>query len=230
MAIICTAADIKDDNKAIVNEFACFINNKAFPCVAAKAALERNQVVCMVADHMACSKDDGAILQFLYDFVDIYRGADTFFHSASIIFKGPEVLGEDAFDGLLWRRLQSLSDLDAGNYSYDKRVAKDPAAENFSFSVKEEAFFVIGLHAASSRTARQFKYPALVFNPHAQFEYLRATNRYDKMKNVVRKRDVAFSGSVNPMLQDFGASSEVYQYSGRKYTSGWQCPLHINHP
>jgi FPC/CPF motif-containing protein YcgG len=49
------------------------------------------------------------------------------------------------------------------------------------------------------------------------------------MKNTVRKRDIAFSGSVNPMLQDFGESSEVYQYSGRKYDDSWQCPLKITH-
>ena len=77
----------------------------------------------------------------------------------------------------------------------------------------------------SSRLARRFRYPTLVFNPHQQFEELRATAKYDMMKNVVRKRDVAYSGSINPMLQDFGESSEVYQYSGRKYDDTWQCPL-----
>ena len=75
----------------------------------------------------------------------------------------------------------------------------------------------------------QFKYPALVFNPHAQFEKLRSTAKYEVMKNTVRKRDIALSGSVNPMLQDFGESSEVYQYSGRKYDADWQCPLKITH-
>jgi len=45
------------------------------------------------------------------------------------------------------------------------------------------------------------------------------------MKNIVRKRDVALSGSINPMLQDFGAASEVYQYSGMQYDSTWQCPF-----
>jgi FPC/CPF motif-containing protein YcgG len=49
------------------------------------------------------------------------------------------------------------------------------------------------------------------------------------MKDVVRKRDIAYSGSVNPMLTDFGNASEVYQYSGRKYEDTWQCPLKINH-
>lgn len=229
MTNICTTAHLNKDSQTIIQELESFINNKEFPCVAARAALERNQMLCLVVDHMACPKDDDTILQFLYNFVDKYRNSETFFHSASIIFKQPELLNDDTFDKLLWQRLQSLADLDAKHYNYDKRVAIDPASENFSFSLKEEAFFVIGLHKASSRPARQFNYPALIFNPHAQFENLRETNRYDKLKNIVRKRDVAYSGSINPMLQDFGTSSEVYQYSGRKYDAGWQCPLRINH-
>ena len=72
-------------------------------------------------------------------------------------------------------------------------------------------------------------YPALVFKPHAQIEELRKTGKYGTMKGVVRKRDIFFSGSVNPMLEDFGVASEVYQYSGRKYDDTWQCPLKINH-
>ena len=133
------------------------------------------------------------------------------------------------FDELLWQRLQALEILDAENYSYDNRVESDPSSSSFSFSIKEEAFYIIGLHPASSRQARQFKYPALVFNPHAQFEQLRSTTKYEVMKNTVRKRDIALSGSVNPMLQDFGESSEVFQYSGRKYDETWQCPLKITH-
>lgn len=125
----------------------------------------------------------------------------------------------------MWMRLQALSDLDAEMYPYDGRVNPDPQSDQFSFSLKEEAFFVIGLNPQSSRPARRFKYPTLVFNPHAQFEELRALKRYDKMKNIVRKKDVALSGSINPMLNDFGDSSEVYQYSGLRYDHNWQCPF-----
>ena len=52
--------------------------------------------------------------------------------------------------------------------------------------------------------------------------------RYEKMKTIVRKRDIVYSGSVNPMLTDFGEASEVYQYSGRKYDSDWKCPLNFD--
>ena len=206
-----------------------YIAAKEFPCVAAKAAFAKEQIQCMVATHMACPKDDHAILQFLYSFVDHYRQSDEMYHSAAIIFEQPTALTEEAFDDFLWQRLQSLSAMDAARFPYDGRVDGDPASPNFSYSLKEEAFFIIGLHPGSSRAARQFSYPTLVFNPHGQFEQLKETAKYQNLKNVVRKRDMAYSGSVNPMLEDFGAASEVYQYSGRRYDNQWQCPLKINH-
>lgn len=220
---------IEDEPQAIIEEYLAFLKNRKFPCVAARAAVARQQIKCMVVDHMGCPKDDQAVLQFIYDFVDAYRISKELFHSAAIIFKKQIVHSEEMFDELLWQRLQALANLDAENYHYDRRVDADPSSACFSFSLKEEAFFIIGLHPLSSRLTRRFKYSTLVFNPHSQFEKLRERNHYEKMKNVVRKRDIAYSGSVNPMLQDFGEGSEVYQYSGRKYDNAWQCPLKINH-
>ncbi|HLA58060.1 MAG TPA: guanitoxin biosynthesis heme-dependent pre-guanitoxin N-hydroxylase GntA [Puia sp.] len=220
---------IEIESQNIIQEYLGFLHNKEFPCVGARAALAGQHIKCMVANHMACPKDDMAILQFLYDFVDDYRHSKEIFHSVAIVFKDPERLTEESFDELLWIRLQALADLDKRNYDYDKRVNADPSSVNFSFSLKEEAFFIIGLHPASSRPARQFKYPTLVFNPHAQFEKLKQSNSYETMKAVIRKRDIAFSGSVNPMLNDFGKSSEASQYSGRNYDNNWQCPLNTKH-
>ncbi len=224
-----TEANFPTDKQKIIKQYLSFIDAKEFPCIAAKAAMAKQNIKCFVADNMACPKDDAAILQFLYHFVEDYRNSNEFYHSAVIIFSNPQILNEEMFDGLLWQRLQALEILDAKNYTYDNRVEADPASGNFSFSIKEEAFYIIGLHPASSRQARQFNYPALVFNPHLQFEQLKENAKYEMMKNTVRKRDVALSGSVNPMLQDFGKSSEAFQYSGRKYDESWKCPLKINH-
>jgi uncharacterized protein len=220
---------MKEGGNDIIATYLGFLNNKAFPCVGAKAALAKQQVKCMVAGDMRCPIDDRSILQFLYDFVDEYRLSNGIFYSAAIIFEEPVTLTEDVFDELLWKRLQALANLDAEKHLYDKRVDADPSSANFSFSIKEEAFFIVGLHPASSRASRQFKYPTLVFNPHAQFEKLKQTNKYQLIRNVARKRDIAYSGSVNPMLDDFGNSSEAFQYSGRRYDDQWKCPLYINH-
>ena len=218
-----------NEKEAIKQEYLSYINRKDFACIGAKAALSKGQIQCFVADSMACPKDDKSILNFLYTFVDEYRTSNELYHSAAVIFKGPGFIDDEEFDKLMWQRLQALSDFDAAHYKYDSRVDSDPSSSVFSFSLKEEALFIIGMHPASSRPIRRFNYPALVFNPHFQFEELRKSGKYEKMKQVVRKRDLAFSGSINPMLKDFGDASEVFQYSGREYDNTWQCPLKIKH-
>ena len=215
--------------ETIIREFRDFIMKETYPCVAARAAMARAQVVCTVADHIAHENDDKLILRFIYDFIIAFRAADTQFHSAAVIFRRPAKISEDAFHRALWQRLQSLSELDATNFSYDTRVSADPSAPDFSFSLAEEAFFIIGLNPSASRPSRKFHYPAIVFNPHVQFEEMRRADRYERLKRIVRKRDLIYSGSLNPMLADFGEKSEVYQYSGKEIDAGWTCPLNIKH-
>lgn len=214
-----------DSEEVIFNEYYNFLSNKAFPCVAAKDAVAKANIKLLVADNIACPKDDKSILDFMYSFTHFYRKSGKGFYSAAVIFMQPEIVNEDLFDALLWQRLAALRSMDALQYPHDSRVAANPDDSNFSFSLMEEAFFIVGLHPTSSRPARRFKYATLVFNPHAQFETMKKDARYEKMKTIVRKRDVSFSGSVNPMLTDFGEASEVYQYSGKNYDSQWQCPL-----
>ena len=219
--------DMQQDE--MINDYLEFIGNAAFPCVAARASLAHQHVKSFVAGNMLCPADDKHILDFIYQFVDDYRNQKTLYHSATVIFSGPDIISEEYFDEVFWRKLQSLSDLDAMNYAYDKRVSADPSSPLFSFSLKEEAFFIIGLHPASSRVSRRFKYPAIVFNPHDQFQILREQHHYEHMKQTVRHRDIKLSGSVNPMLDDYGSSSETLQYSGRRYDENWKCPLQIAH-
>lgn len=209
----------------IQNDYIGFLNQQKFPCIAARAAVAKKHIQSMVAYHMECPAQDEAILNFMYRFVDRYRASTQPYHSAAIIFQQPSDITEEKFDELMWLRLKSLSVHDKKEYVHDPRVDEDPSSPKFSFSLKEEAFFIIGLHPGSKRKARRFKYPTLVFNPHAEFERLRKLNRYDKMKEAVRKRDLEYSGSVNPMLKDFGEVSEIHQYSGVRHDERWKCPL-----
>jgi uncharacterized protein len=216
-------------SEVIIREFQSFIKDAGYPCVAARSAIAQNHIPCLVSSHMGCPRDDRRILRFIYDFVNEYRVSTEPLHSAAVLFELPEDPTEEVFDMMLWDRLQALSRLDAENFRYDKRVDSDPLSPHFSFSLGEEAFFIIGLSPATQRKSRQFKFPAMIFNPHAQFEELREENRYEKMKKIVRKRDTLFSGSVNPMLTDFGEVSEAWQYSGRQYNGDWTCPLKVTH-
>ena len=221
----------KDDQ--ICKELKTFITARAYPCIAAKAAVHQSQLRIKVAADMSSADHDREILAFVYSFTEDYRNTKDPhlypYQSACIIFRQPEIRDEEMYDLLMWRRLQALADLDSESHPFDSRVVADPQSAAFSFSLMEEAYFIIGLHPMSSRAARRFQYPTLVFNPHAQFESLRQQKKYEPMKKAVRKRDRDYSGSVNPMLQDFGNESEVYQYSGRQYQNDWRCPLKVSH-
>ncbi|MBC8051242.1 MAG: YqcI/YcgG family protein, partial [Chitinophagales bacterium] len=67
--------------------------------------------------------------------------------------------------------------------------------------------------------------PAMVFNLHDQFEQLRSSGAYEKMRETILKRDAAVAGSINPMLSQFGETSEARQYSGRVVNENWVCPF-----
>ncbi|HTF16598.1 MAG TPA: guanitoxin biosynthesis heme-dependent pre-guanitoxin N-hydroxylase GntA [Chryseolinea sp.] len=207
-----------------------FIADSDYPCIGAKAAMAKQHLPCFVGTDIRCPHDDASIATFLFEFVDRFRSErPSAFYSAAVIFDQPQEISEEDFDTFLWNRLQAIADIDATFFPYDARVSGDPAATDFSFSIKAEALYVIGLHPHSARKARRFLHPGIVFNPHQQFDWLRSTGKYDSMKRSVRRRDLEYSGSVNPMLADFGVSSEAIQYSGKQYGNNWKCPFASKH-
>jgi len=126
-------------------------------------------------------------------------------------------MNERTFERSLWKRLHCLHDIDAQNgEGWDNRTTSDSASTHFSFSIAGESFFVIGLHPNVSRPSRRFSRPTLVFNSIEQFSRLREYERYGVMQKVIRKRDAALAGSIDPLLDDYGRFSEARQYSGRK--------------
>jgi FPC/CPF motif-containing protein YcgG len=97
-------------------------------------------------------------------------------------------------------------------------------------SLGGRAFYVIGLHPGARRRARRFRASAMVFNLHSQFETLREDGRYDRLRAAITERDIAYSGSPNPMMAIHGAASEARQYSGRVVDAAWRCPFSARRP
>ncbi len=214
------------DRHPLCERFRDFIRASAFSCVGAKSALARDQLRIMVARDIGSSWDDLRILPELLDFVQGYRENRKLYQSFVVLFEGPEMLGEDAFEAHLWSRLQSLSDKDEWlGQDVDSRVSQDPEHPHFSLSFGGEAFFVVGLHPGASRLARRFERPALVFNLHDQFEQLRSAGIYTRLRDTILQRDLALNGTANPMLARFGENSEARQYSGRVVNADWRCPF-----
>ena len=219
-----TVADDKDH--PLADNFVKFISAKDFPCVGAKAALNRGGMHFVVARDFGSAWDDLRILPTLLEIARDYRADPEPFRSLVVLFQNGAPKDEASFEAGLWERLQSLSDKDdwLGQLP-DPRVSHDPDDPHFAVSFGGEGFFIVGLHPRSSRPARRFAMPALVFNLHDQFERLREEGRYQALREAIIARDVAMAGTANPMLAQHGSVSAARQYSGRAVGADWQCPF-----
>ena len=203
-----------------------FISRPEFPCLGAKAAFNSNSQTLRVFGELGDAKTTEALTGALYDFRrDTIQRVTSEYATFIAIFERPGQTDEIEFENLFWKQLRLLHRHDAAQFDWDPNVASDPTDPHFSFSFGGQALYVIGMHANSSRSARRFPWPALVFNPHEQFERLRADGKWQRMQGTIRQRDVELQGTINPMLSDFGERSEARQYSGRAVGENWQAPF-----
>jgi FPC/CPF motif-containing protein YcgG len=206
-------------------QFASFVADASFPCLGAKAALNSGSYVLSIYEELASPVASQQLARDLAGFARSKICRTNEYASYVAIFERPRLTSEENFESLLWSQLQQVSALDLMRYDWDPAVSSDPRDPVFSFSVGATAFYVIGMHGKSSRKARRFPWPALIFNPHHQFERLRADGRWTRMRDSIRARDVSLQGDANPMLSDFGERSEARQYSGRAVPDDWKPPF-----
>lgn len=217
--------DITNDN-CIYEELKVFINSEGFSCVAAKTSIlkhtlyhrnYRERTLDKVAKNI--HKD---VVEFEKNRIAISKTNATFVCTFSDLYFVDEI----KFEYFLWELIQAihLVDYENGN-TWAAGYEYNPEHKKFSFSVNKSAFFLVGLHSESSRKTRKFSIPAVVFNSHEQFEYLKEIGVFEKLKTSIRKKEVELQGCLNPNLSDFGDQSEAKQYSGRHVESNWKCPF-----
>lgn len=211
-------------NKSLKEIASTFIKENDHPCLSAQSVVKNDTLE--IGSYKMFGSTDAAeqMAKDLRSFIKKRSRLKTRLVSFMAIFSGPKGLSEVEFENSLWRQLQLLHNLD--NEQWDDEVSHNPEDPDFSFSFGGKAFYIIGMHPNSSRLARQFPYPALVFNLHEQFEKLRAQGHYYKMRDIIRERDKKLQGYVNAMVADHGTSSEAKQYSGRVVDESWKCPFH----
>ena len=212
-------------NVQVDEEFRTFVGDDRFPCLAGKGAVHRGDYTLAVYPALGSRDAATALVADLGPWVSSLPVDGGGLRTFAAVFRGEIPPDEIAFERLLWRQLQLLHESDPYGV-WDPGVSADPGDADFSFSFGGQALFIVGLHPMSSRLSRRFRWPALMFNPRAQFDRLKAEGRFERMRDIVRERDIALQGSMNPNLADFGDASEARQYSGRATEPGWQCPFH----
>ena len=200
--------------------------NDQFVCVGGKSAFRQGSYGFGMYEELGSPATAAGLARDLFSFIEELPSFADSLTTYVAAFAGPHPPDEPAFEQRLWDTLQALHDLDAPHHDWDPTVSDNPEDPEFSFSFGGVAFFVIGMHAASSRAARRFAWPTLIFNPHRQFETLRESGDFPRFREVIRRGEMRLQGNVNPMLADFGNQSEAMQYSGRRVTSAWKCPFH----
>jgi hypothetical protein len=221
-----TAVDSNRTVSLIEAEFEAFVADDGFPCLAGKGAVHRGDHTLRVYDVLGSTAAAAALAHDLTEFVRGEPADGARFRTFVAVFSAEAPADEQAFERRLWRQLRRLHAQDDPGAGWDPTVSDDPENPHFSFSFGGRALFVVGMHPASSRLSRRFRWPTLVFNPRAQFERLRADGKFERLRTLVRERDVALQGTPNPNLADFGERSEARQYSGRAAEPEWRCPFH----
>jgi len=219
------AAQQPDDIRHAHERFRAFVLGAGYPCVVGAATVRRGDytggLFPPLGTAAAVRECYDALRVFLTRYPADYEPTAVFV----ALFGGTPPRTERAFEEALWRQLQGMHDEDVA--AWDPIASPNPDDPRFGFSIGGRAFFVIGLHPAASRTARHFDRPALVFNGHVQVRALRESGKFQRVQQIVRRRELALQGSVNPALADFGDDSEARQYSGRRPEPHWRCPLRV---
>jgi hypothetical protein len=214
------------------DDFTSFVADERYPCLGARAALRRGGCRIAVYGPMGTDATTAALAADLAAFAATgERDASAAGFVAFVaMFLDAAPSSELAFETALWRQLTMLGAADPASH-WANGVSDDPEDPHFAFSFAGHALFVIGMHPESSRLARRLAWPALVFNPHAQFQRLRAEERFEGLRRAIRARDLELQGSINPNLADVGERSEARQYSGRPIddVAAWRCPFHRGH-
>ncbi len=193
----------------------------------AKQVINKDKLSHLELPNLLDNKNISLALKTIYSVVDSYRNDPNNFRSLIISVTDKRYLNFQVFENDFWQFLEALYLEDSEEYVHDARVSSNPNDSNFSFSLKEEAFFILALHPESPRFSRRFKCPSIVFNIHQQFETLRAQGIFSRIRNIIRERDKKLQGSINPMLKDFGEKSEIFQYLGRSYDEDDPSPLNL---
>lgn len=210
------------------HNFRAQVLNPDFSCVAGRSAIANSTYRFGLYNEMNAPATTLSLAHDLWEYVQERPRMETEYATFVASFVAPLTFDENSWEKLLWSQLQALHDVDQPLHDWDPAVSSDPEDADFSFSFAGTAFFIIGMHPASSRYARRFAWPTLVFNAHSQFEQLRELNKFERIKDTIRTRDLRLQGTANPNLSTFGEKSEARQYSARAVEEDWRCPFHAH--
>jgi len=215
------------DSTHLQEDIRSFIFQKNYPCVAAVQSVVRNEQIIATYGQFGGGTHWQNLRADLLRYLELQRATQSRYLSFWAIFTNSGHIPDNEvdFEEHFWRELSLLSSEEERAIDWNKNDSSDPNDPSFCLSLNGTKLFVVGLHPQSSRLARRFSRPAMVFNTISQFEQFETDGTYIGMVNNIRNRDLNFQGSVNPMVLAHGDVWESIQYSGRDNHLSWKCPF-----
>lgn len=201
-----------------------FVTQKDYPCIAALKSQQANEFRLGIYEDFGSGRTGRSLRARLGEFLAEQKRTDSPYLSFWAVYGGESHFSEEEFERRMWHELSSLTSLAEKSADWGPHES-DPRSRKFAFCLFGEPFFVVGLHPNSSRRARRFGRPALVFNVFRQFAALQRKGAYLPMVRTNRLREMKFDGGVNPMAKKHGEQWEAIQFSGRENSEDWVCPF-----
>ena len=202
------------------------LGQKNYPCIAALRSYHKDDYQVGFYGKFGTGETWRELRNDLLFFLEEQKRSGSIYLTFWATF-APQEMSEEEFEASLWRELSFLTSEEEKDLDWKPGATTNPQDEAFRFSLGGTEFFVVGLHSQSSRVARRFSRPALIFNVFDQFEQLEKLGQYESMVKVNRDRDIKFQGQVNPMVEAHGEKWETIQLSGRQNEKKWKCPFHF---
>ena len=160
------------DRAKIHDEIRAFILQEDYPCVAAIQAVIRNDQIIATYGEFGSGTHWQQLRVDLRHYIEVQRATQSRYLSFWAVYTASDHLpnNEGVFEEHLWRELSLLSSEEQRASDWSKDDSSDPNDPAFCLSLDGEKLFVVGLHPQSSRAARRFSYPTMVFNTLSQFE------------------------------------------------------------
>ncbi|WP_224243173.1 guanitoxin biosynthesis heme-dependent pre-guanitoxin N-hydroxylase GntA [Hyalangium gracile] len=202
------------------------LGRKNYPCVPALRSYKLEEfLVGLYPGELGSGASSRALLEDLLYFREQQKQSGSAYMTFWAFFSGQSEFDETAFEERLWREISYVSSHQDPAAGWDVNFSDDPADPRFCPSFGGEAFFIVGMHPNSSRLARRFPFPTVVFNLYDQFEQLSREGRYESTVKTNRARELKFQGSLNPMVEQHGDKWEAIQFSGKDNPAEWKCPF-----
>lgn len=207
-----------------------FISQKNYPCIAAIQSILQHEYQIGIYKNFGNGSSSERLAKDLRAFKETQKATESIYLSFFAVFVEEPAMSEETYEDAMWQELSLLSAKEDKGSKWDENFSANPQDKNFCFSFGGDAFFIVGMHPHSSRLARRFPYPTIVFNLYEQFEELHRQGQYHPMIKTNRQRDLRFQGSVNPMVEKHSDVWEAIQFSGRENLPSWQCPFKHDAP